>query len=564
MRLQWFVLLLVALTACHSQPSPAPQPSIVFVTPTPDGPVASSMDQLAAEAGLQSASFPASGSFDLDSLRFSNQTTATNVNITHATALGRMDDGSMMMVGAAAGDFDNDGWVDLFAIGGGLQSDALFINQGDDTFQDMAASAGLTELHVGSGAAVGDYNGDGWLDIYVTSFGPLGFMRPGENRLYRNNGDLTFTDVAAEAGVNLTSPEMEDGMGASFGDYDLDGDLDLFVTGWRKESHGNRLFRNNGDGIFSDVTDAAGIVDDGVRGFSPCFADMDGDHFPELLLVADFGTSRYFVNNADGTFMLHTQQSQVGQEWSGMGSTVGDFNNDGRLDWYATAIYDDDQSGRGDGNKLYYNQGNQNFTENAQAAGVDDGGWGWGALAVDLNHDGWLDLVETNGWEDLKPYKDELSKLWLSNGNGTFSEVAQAVGFEHVLDGRGLLSFDYDNDGDQDIVVTAVDEALQLYRNDLTGATMNWLRVWLDTRADPGLASNGIGSRVSVRVGGQTYYRHILACPHYLTQSELSAHFGLGAAPVVDELRVEWADGTVTTLNNVAINQTMTVAAEAR
>lgn len=499
---------------------------------------------------------------NFENLHFSNQTTPANVSIIHATVLNRKQEGATMMVGAAAGDFNNDGWVDLFAIGGGLQADALFINQGDGTFEDAAQSAGLAELHVGSGAAVGDYNGDGWLDIYVTSFGPLGFVGPGQNRLYRNNGDLTFTNVAVEAGVNQTSAELADGFGASFGDYDLDGDLDLFVAGWRKHSQGNRLFRNNGDGTFRDVTEAANIVDDGIRGFSPCFADMDGDRYPELLLVADFGTSRYFVNDGDGAFIEHTKESNVGLEWSGMGSTTGDFDNDGRLDWYTTAIFDDEPSGRGDGNKLYYNQGQQKFVEDALVAGVDDGGWGWGAIAVDLNHDGWLDLVETNGWEDLKPYKDELSKVWLSNGDGTFTEVAVATGFNHVLDGRGLLNFDYDNDGDQDIVVTAINEELRLYRNDLTGPETNWLRVLLDTSDTPGVAPNGIGSTVTIRVGDQTYYRQMLACSNYLTQSELSAHFGLGEALIVDEVRVDWADGSVTLMENVAINQTITVASD--
>jgi len=291
---------------------------------------------------------------------------------------------------------------------------------------------------------------------------------------------------------------------------------------------------------------------------------MDGDRYPELLLVADFGTSEYFVNNSDGTFSRHTQASGVGKEWSGMGSTVGDFNNDGRLDWYATAIYDADEEGRGDGNKLYYNQGDQIFEEGAKAAGVDDGGWGWGAVAVDLNHDGWLDLVETNGWADLLSYTDELSKLWLSNGNGTFTEVAQDSGFEHVADGRGLLRFDYDLDGDQDIVVTANNDALQVYRNELTGAETHWLRVLLDTNNAPHLAPNGIGSKVSVRVGNQSYYRYMLACPHYLTQSELSAHFGLGSASVIDEVRVEWPDGTVTTIRNVDINRTITLSPDAQ
>ncbi len=563
MRLQLVLLLLSGILIACNNPA-TPQPTIDFVTVTPGGTstdAASPIEQSVAEVTALPTTSPDDSALNPNNLSFSNQTEAANVNITHATALGRMDDGSMMMVGAAAGDFNNDGWVDLFAVGGGIEPDALFINQGNNTFQDVAEQAGLAERHVGAGAAVGDYNNDGWLDIYVTSFGPLGYMRPGENRLYRNNGDLTFTNVAVEAGVNLTSAEMEDGMGTSFGDYDLDGDLDLFVTGWRKESQGNRLFQNNGDGTFSDVTDAAGIIDEGIRGFSPCFADMDGDFYPELLLVADFGTSEYFVNNSNGTFSRHTQESNVGQEWSGMGSTVGDFNNDGRLDWYATAIHDTDNEGRGSGNKLYYNQGNQMFDERAKTAGVDDGGWGWGAVAVDLNHDGCLDLVETNGWADLLSYTDESSKVWLSNGDDTFTEVAQDVGFEHVADGRGLLNFDYDNDGDQDIVVTAVNDKLQLYRNELNGPQINWLRVLLDTKAKPALAPNGLGSKVSARVGNQTYYRYIVACPHYLTQSELSAHFGLGQATMVDELRVEWPDGTLTTMENVPINQTITVSA---
>ena len=504
------------------------------------------------------------GPLNLNQLRFKDQTDYAKVNITHKTALGRKEDGSMMMVGAAAGDFNNDGWVDIFAIGGGLQLDGLFINQGDGTFVNMAEAAGFTDLHIGSGAAVGDYDGDNWLDIYVTSFGPIEAVGPGHNRLYRNNGDLTFTNVAVEAGVSQSSATMADGLGATFGDYDLDGDLDLFVSGWRKHSKGNRLFQNNGDGTFSDVTDEAGIIDNGIRGFSPCFADMDGDRYPELLLVADFGTSEYFINNGDGSFTQHTSQSNVGLEWSGMGSTVGDFNNDSRLDWYTTAIFDDEPSGRGDGNKLYYNQGQQNFEERAKIAGVDDGGWGWGAIAVDLNHDGWLDLVETNGWADLKPYRDELSKVWLSNGNGSFSEVAQNVGFDHVLDGRGLLNLDYDNDGDQDIVVTAVNDELRLFRNDLGRENTNWLRVILDTSASESLPPNGIGSAVSIRTDNQTQYRQLLACPHYLTQSELSAHFGLGGITTIDELQVTWNDGSVTTLTNVDVNQTITVCPDSK
>ncbi|MCB0207990.1 MAG: CRTAC1 family protein [Anaerolineae bacterium] len=553
MRSHFVLIMFLCLAACSQQATPQTQSSITFATVTPAVNSADSGDT----APVGSAS--TAGSF-ANNLRFSNQTTAAHIDLTHTIALNRKDDGATMMGGAAAGDFNNDGWQDLFAIGGGLESDGLFINQGNGTFENRAESAGLAELHVGSGVAVGDYNGDGWLDIYVTSFGPLGFMGPGQNRLYRNNGDLTFTDVAKEAGVNQTSPTMADGFGAAFGDYDVDGDLDLFVTGWRKDSLGNRLFQNNGDGTFDDVTAQAGIVDNGIRGFSPCFADMNGDRQPELLLVADFGTSRYFVNKGDGSFTEAGKQLGAGLEWSGMGSTVGDFNNDGRLDWYATAIFDNDYSGRGDGNKLYFNQG-ERFVEAAATTGVSDGGWGWGAIAVDLNHDGLLDLVETNGWEDLPSYRNEPSKLWLNHGT-MFEEVAQATGFDHALDGRGLFNFDYDNDGDQDMVVTTLNSSLFLYRNDLNGSGTNWLRVFLDTSTNPHLAPNGFGSRIRATVGDKTYYRDIVGCDNYLSQSELSAHFGLGDASTIDELRVEWADGSVTTRTDVGVNQTLIITPE--
>lgn len=493
-------------------------------------------------------------------LSFSNQTVAMHANMQHQTPL-NLGPSSMMTGGAAAGDFNNDGWMDLFVVGGGLRADALFINAQDGTFDDRAASAELSELHVGSGATVGDYNNDGWLDIFVTSFGDPTAEAPGQHRLYRNNGDLTFTEVAASAGVNQTSPSVADGFGAAFGDYDLDGDLDLAVAGWRKSSLGNRLFRNNGDGTFGDVTTNAGITAEGAYGFSPCFTDMDGDRYPELLWVSDFGTSIYFVNLRDGTFIDNTIASGAGHEWSGMGTTTGDFNNDGHIDWYVTAIFDL-AIGRGDGNKLYLNQGGHQFIERAALSGVAHGYWGWGTVAVDLNLDGWLDIVETNGWPE-SAYTGKLSRVWLNNGDNTFDEVAAATGFDHALDGRGLLSADFDNDGDQDIVVTSLNDELRLYRNDMQGTGTNWLRVLLDTSANPRVAPNGYGSRVVAKAGGKTYYRYLNGCSNYLTQGEVSAHFGLGSATLVDELRVEWADGSMAFLSNIAANQTITVASSA-
>ncbi len=486
-------------------------------------------------------------------------------------------DTAVMMGGAGVGDFDNDGDSDLFVLGGGRNPDSLFINQGDGTFADRTVEAGLADLHLGSAVAVGDYDGDGWLDIFVASHGSVETgAAPGDHRLYRNNGDLTFTNVAAQAGVTTTSRTDHDGFGPAFGDIDLDGDLDLFVPGWQRNSRGNRLFENNGDGTFTDITDEAGIIDDGVRGFAACLVDTSGDFYPELLLVGDFSTSRYFANIGDGSgfeypdgfeprgepprFVEHTDGSGTGREEDGMGSAVGDFNNDGMLDWYATAIFDLDDVGRGVGNKLYLNQGSHSFDEVAAEAGVDDGGWGWGTVAVDINHDGWLDLIETNGW-DLPSYVGDPARTWIADGTGGFTEVASEAGPVHTLHGLGVVNFDLEGDGDQDIAITASNDEFRLYRNDLSGPATSWLRVFLETGADPTLAPNGIGAMVRATVGAATYTRAINGCSNFNSTSELSAHFGLGDATVVDELRIEWPNGEVTILDDVPVNQTLTVEA---
>ncbi len=499
---------------------------------------------------------------DGTTIRFADVTDEAGVAVTHQTPFDSLKSGAEIMGGAAVGDFDGDGWQDLFVIGGGVEADSLFVNNGDGTFTDVAAEAGLAEKYVGSGATVGDYDGDGWLDIYVTSHGTAEEGQVvGQHHLFRNNGDLTFTDVAVEAGVNMTSREVADGFGAAFGDIDLDGDLDLFVAGWVRDSRGNRLFRNDGDGTFTDVTDEAGIVDDGIRGFSPCIVDTDGDRYPEILLVADFATTKYFRNLGDGTFTEFEDQAGVAFDGDGMGSAIGDFNHDGLVDWYATGIYDDESSGRGDGNKLYLNQGDHSFVETAADSGVDDGGWAWGAVAVDLNLDGLLDIVETNGWR-LPAYDNEMSKVWIQGPDAAFAEVAEESGLIHDLFGLSVIHFDYDGDGDHDIAFTAGNDEFRLYQTELDPQP-NWLTVVLDTSANPGLAPNGFGSVVRVDAGGISQYENVVGCSNYLSASELTAHFGLGSADTVERVVVEWPDGTTTELEAVDANQAITVEAPA-
>ncbi len=468
--------------------------------------------------------------------------------------------GGMIYAGGAVADFNQDGWPDIFLLGG-ESGDALYINDQDGTFTDAAASWGVDLIHRGHGAAAGDFDGDGWTDLFVTSGGDTaGADLPGQHLLYHNNGDGTFTDVAATAGVHQTSATDGNATSAAFGDYDLDGDLDLFVctTGSSGTTDGNRLFRNNNDGTFSDVTVAAGITI-GMNGFSPRFVDMNGDRYPELLVAADYRTSRYYINNTNGTFSDATTASGTSLESNGMGQAVADFNRDGLQDWYVTSIYRDEPFYDQDGNYLYVNQGNHTFTAPV-AHGARDGGWGWGVAALDFDHDGFIDLAETNGWQDAE-YYGEISYLYRNLGNLTFAPVQGTTAFDHNWDGRALMTLDYDRDGDMDILITANNGLAALYRNDLAGPDIHWLEVRLDTGSIAGLAPSGVGSVVRATTGTVTQTFYMSPGATYLGQSENIAHFGLGAATLVDQLEVQWADGSSTILNSVAADQILTVSA---
>ncbi|MEQ8850694.1 MAG: FG-GAP-like repeat-containing protein [Phycisphaerales bacterium] len=466
--------------------------------------------------------------------------------------------GGHMFAGGAVGDFNGDGWQDLFVLSGGAGPDALYINDGDGTFTNRAAAWGLTAIHYGCGAAVGDYDSDGDVDIFVTSHGEVGEpLSTGGHMLYRNDGGQ-FTDVAAAAGVATTAPLIGDGLGAAFGDYDLDGDLDLAVAGWLINNRGNRLFRNNGDGTFTDATHALGYDMRFVHGFSPRFVDMNGDRYPELLWVADFRTSKYFINNGDGTFTEATEASGTGLDANGMGTTIGDFDLDGRLDWYVTSIFQDNEDDRV-GNMLYMNVGDHVYEERGADARVNDGGWGWGTVAVDVDHDGDEDLVETNGWYSSE-WTNEACRLFINQGNARFVDEAATYGLDDDGFGRGLVNMDFDNDGDQDIVVFNNGEAPVLFRNDLAPADRGWLRVFLETTGHSGLAPQGIGALVTARTGGVERIRYVEAGCNYLSVSETAAHFGLGAALVIDELEVAWPNGRRNVWRNLPANRTLTLS----
>lgn len=474
---------------------------------------------------------------------FSDQTSNSQINASFSTGM------AGFLAGGVVGDFDGDGWQDVFYPTGGEGADKLYINNGDGTFSDQASSWNVDLEHRSTAAAVADYNGDGRLDIFVTSLGPISGAATGHHKLYRNNSNNTFTDVAVAAGVNESSAIGPDGWGAAWGDYDLDGDLDLAIAGWNQTIDGNRLFRNNGDNTFTDVTADAGLGNlSGTNGFAPRFVDMDGDRFPELIWIGDFTSGHYYTNDGDGTFTDVTSTSNTNQDSTEMGMTVADWDEDGDFDFYVTTI---------NSNNLYINQGNNVYQNRANQAGVNDTRWGWGTVAVDFNHDTLIDIIATVQNGRNYAFVNATTK----GGDLEFNEVAQSIGIGTTVDGRGLANFDYDNDGDQDIIVFPHAGSVQLFRNDLSTPDTNWLRVFLDSSGANDIAPNGIGSIVKLTVGSRTLIGRIDGGSNYLSQSELSAHFGLGANSIIDELTVEWSNGDVTSLSNVSVNQTITVSA---
>jgi hypothetical protein len=475
---------------------------------------------------------------------FSNQTAAAHINATQVPS-----NLHSFLAGGAVGDFDRDGFQDIYFAGGGGTPDQLLINNGDGTFTNRAAEWGIADTHRSTGAAVGDFDGDGWLDIFITSLGDGGSPAVGKHRLYRNVVGLGFHDVAPEAGVAASSAATPDGWGGAWGDFDLDGDLDLAVAGWNGSSNGNRFFVNNGDGTFDDVTTSIGLASvTGINGFAPRLADMDGDRYPELIWIGDFSTSMYFTNDGDGTFTNFTGGSGTSQDGTEMGFTVADVDRDGDFDMYVTTI---------SSNNLYVNQGNNVYSNVAASAGVTDSGWGWGTVAIDFDHDARVDLVATSQSSGQYAFRN------VGMAPLAYDEVSNSIGLVSNVSGRGLSNFDYDNDGDQDLLIFPRADPVQLFRNDVAGPGTGWVRVFLDRGEVTDIAPDGIGSVVTVTTNGGTQVGRIDGGSNYLSQSELSAHFGIGDARVISELRVEWTNGDVTVLTDVEVDQTLTIVAGA-
>lgn len=493
-----------------------------------------------------------------------------------------------MTGGAAAADYDGDGNVDLFVTRLDA-ADILFRNNGDGTFSDVTAQAfpPFDLDYQTNGAQWGDIDNDGDPDLYVTS------IESNRYHLFINDGNGQFTEQAVSRGIDLSGADLHFGQSSSFGDYDKDGYLDVHVTEWREDFQvpvglpfNAKLFLNAGSanpGSFSDVTDAAGVNMEDVpfsdpinhpdrfeaQSFATRFTDLDRDGYPDLIISSDHGTSRLYWNNHDGTFLDGTVAGNVGTDKFGMGSTVGDYDNDGDLDWYVTSIYDDLPSAPfRDGNRLYVNNGDRTFTDMTDTAKIRDGHWGWGVCFADFDNDGDLDLAQTNGIDWPAPFffgpshGDFIAdpcRFWVNDGNGIFGEVSSTTGFTDTRAGKGLLTFDYDNDGDVDVFIVNNGEHPVLYRNDGIGYG-NWLKIRTE-----GTVSNrdGICAFITVTPDAsqpdKIYCREVDGGSNFLGQNDRTVHFGVGSNSQLDEVKVEWPSGIVQIFCNVDINQTINV-----
>jgi hypothetical protein len=496
---------------------------------------------------------------------FTDVTAASGFVYTHGYVTGLSSEPRMIAGGVAAGDYDGDGWVDLYAVRGDIGPNLLFRNRGDGTFEEVGAAAGVAVTGSrGAGPTFADVDGDGWLDLLI---GGVGQTPP---RLFGNRGDGTFEDRTAESGLGAT---QLDTYSAAFGDYDRDGDLDVALAHWnssRQLARPEVLWNNDGRGRFTDVTMEVLAFDLWERfSFTPNFADVNGDGWPDVLTSADFGTSWLFLSDGDGTF-TRAGGPEISDE-NGMGAALGDYDGDGDLDWFISSIWDPDGVPEGNwgitGNRLYRNRGDGTFEDVTTAAGVRHGYWGWGSCFADLDNDGHLDLFHVNGFNIFEvagvglEFLDDPARLFHANGDGTFSERSAELGVDDPGQGRGVVCFDYDRDGDLDLFIANNSQPPAFYRND-GGNAGSFLTLRLH-----GAASNrdAAGARVWVTAGGATHLREVRVGSNYASQSPPGeVHFGLGAATAAEEVRVEWPDGGTTVRHDVAANQLLDLGAACR
>ena len=462
--------------------------------------------------------------------------------------------------GLAAADYDADGDIDLYVAGGDVEANHLYQNQGDGTFADVASEVGLDLKHRGSGPTFADVDGDGDLDLFVGAV-------DGDRIHLMENRDGSFVDMTTRSGLDVTADNT---ISATFGDYDLDGDLDLVLAHWGnpQRSDTQTLWRNDGRGVFESASIESGIAEALIerdpqvldRTFTPNFSDIDGDGDPDLLISGDFETTQVFRNNGDGTFTRTTDRGVIIDQ-AGMGAAVGDYDNDGDMDWFVTSIH---EAGSYFGNRLYRNLGDGTFEDATEEAGVARGGWAWGSCFADFDNDGVLDIFHTNGWKGSTggdgskngDFTDDQVRLFMGRGDGTFGRRDTALSLTDRGLGRGVACFDAERDGDIDIVITNNgDRHLVYYRNDLDEGN-HYLGIALE---GAGANTRGVGAWITIATESGSQVREVRAGNNYVSQNPTEVHFGLGSDTGAD-VTVRWPDGSTTTRENVAADQLLTIA----
>ncbi len=519
---------------------------------------------------------------------------AQAAGLTQPIVYGGIDTKSYIVEVVGAGvafiDYDNDGWMDLLVLNGTrLQGDThgvtnrLYKNNRNGTFTDVTAKAGLVRTGWASGVTVGDYDNDGFDDLFITYYG--------HNVLYHNNGDGTFTDVTDRAG--LAQHVVRYGSGCSWVDYDRDGHLDLFVANYLSTTLEKlprpgenpdctwkgvavncgprglptgyvQLFYNNGDGTFTDVSKKSGVgsAADSYP-MTVVAADFDNDGWPDIYVACDSTPSWLFRNQHDGTFREEALErgvalSEDGLEQAGMGVAIGDFDLDGNLDIFKTNFADDT-------NVLYHNDGKGNFDDVTirTGLGVETRYVGWGTGIADLDNDGFPDLFVATGSvypevEKKNPaYPFRTPRLVFRNlGDGRFEELIEEAGpgISDPHPSRGCAFGDFDNDGDVDVIIWNMNEPPSLLRNDVTGGG-HWLKVQLI-----GVKSNrsAIGSRVTVRYGTRQQTQELTAQSSFYSVNDKRLHFGLGSESAA-HLTIRWTNGETESISNVAADQLVTI-----
>ena len=481
-------------------------------------------------------------------------------------------------------DYDRDGWPDIYftnaptiemAMKHQVARGALYHNNHDGTFTDVTEKAGIGTPCFANGGAVGDYNNDGWPDLYITCLGA--------NVLYRNNADGTFTDVTSKAGVG----DPRNSTGASFGDYDNDGFVDLMVTNYVDfhfdnlpsfgklptctfrgldvqcgprglKGAGDTLYHNNGDGTFTDVSKAAGVDDpDGYFGLGVTWVDFNNTGRPDIFVANDATPNYLYKNEGNGKFSeigleSGTSVSQDGAEQASMGVAIGDYLHEGRPSIYLTNFENEYDT-------LYHNHGDWQFDDVSYKSGVGLPSMPyvkWGDAFFDVDNDGWLDLIFVSG--HVYPQVAALASgagyrqpgmLEINQGNGAFCDASNQAGpaLTERRTGRGLAIGDLFNDGQLDVVIEDIDGAPAILRNrGVIGR--HWVSLELKGTKSNRLA---IGARIKLIAGGMTQTEQIRSGGSYLSQSDLRAHFGLGTANKVDSVEIHWPSGTIDLLKNL-------------